>query len=397
MKKIYTSLLAFSLFCSAGANAQSRAVTFSFSHTTTPDYTDFGAELTDGEGGIPDVPGVTYQVLFTDASGVTDGSVRFYGYGNHGGDDPSLYLDGREGYLYPIGQQDGFEPPAYQLVLQTADGSPFSFTSIYLANYSGGTAAAQTLEIIGYRSGDITGQITTHGENAQFGTWLTQATGLTPAIFQNVDRVVIRPTAGSEFPSNFWYGINDIGFGDAVAPLPVRFVSFAARAQEGAVQLNWQTAEEQNNSHFVVERSADGQQFAAIGRVNAATGISAALYSYTDRQPLPGNNYYRLVQHDHNGARTVSATRVVTGATRLFAGLYPNPATVGLVLTLQGRAAGPLDVQVVNAAGQTVFSRRYAAGTNNLTLNTASLAPGTYRVVLKADGQVQATSLLLTR
>ncbi|HEY1023341.1 MAG TPA: T9SS type A sorting domain-containing protein, partial [Flavisolibacter sp.] len=80
-----------------------------------------------------------------------------------------------------------------------------------------------------------------------------------------------------------------------------------------------------------------------------------------------------------------------------FAGLYPNPATVGLVLTLQGRAAGPLDVQVVNAAGQTVFSRRYAAGTNNLTLNTASLAPGTYRVVLKADGQVQATSLLLTR
>jgi hypothetical protein len=395
MRIFCTSLLIASLFCFTHVNAQSRAVTFSFSHTTTADFTDFGTELTDGEGGIPDVPGVTYQIFFTNAAGTPDGTVRFYGYGNHSGDDNSIYLDGREGYLYPIGQQDGFGPPAYQMVLQTADGSEFSFKSIYLANYSGGTAAQQSFDIIGFRNGVSTGQVTAHAENAQFGLMLTQATVLTPAVFQNVDRVVIRPTAASEFADNFWYGINDIGFDNPAATLPVRFVSFDAFAQNGAVLLNWKTAQEEDNSHFVVERSVDGHRFEALGRVAAIAGSNAASYTYEDRQPLAGKNYYRLVQHDRNGNRSISATRMVENQYPAFFSLYPNPATVGSVLSVGGRLAGPVRVQVINAAGQAVYTRHYPAAENGVSLSTASLAPGLYKVVVKANGIVHTKSLLL--
>src|SRR5579871_2008435 len=51
-------------------------------------------------------------------------------------------------------------------------------------------------------------------------------------------------------------------------PLPVKFVSFTAVKDGGQDVLNWQVGDAVDGLVFTVQRSADGQQFSAIGDVS---------------------------------------------------------------------------------------------------------------------------------
>lgn len=111
--------------------------------------------------------------------------------------------------------------------------------------------------------------------------------------------------------------------------LPVEWLGFEARlVDEGAsVQCNWQTASELNNDFFTIERSADGQQWSAIGTVDGAgTSSEVNAYTWVDRYPLAGTSYYRIRQTDYNGAGDVSDKRaIVRDSGALAFSVYPNP------------------------------------------------------------------------
>jgi hypothetical protein len=71
------------------------------------------------------------------------------------------------------------------------------------------------------------------------------------------------------------------------------------------VILNWQTAQEINTSHFIIERSANGTDFSSIGKVSASGNNSITKdYLYTDTKPAKGTNYYRLKMVDADGIFT---------------------------------------------------------------------------------------------
>ena len=64
-----------------------------------------------------------------------------------------------------------------------------------------------------------------------------------------------------------------------VQTLPVELVRFDAKAAGRVADLTWVTASERNSAWFVVERSANGRDFSALGRV-AAAGTSATSHTY---------------------------------------------------------------------------------------------------------------------
>jgi hypothetical protein len=71
--------------------------------------------------------------------------------------------------------------------------------------------------------------------------------------------------------------------------------------------LQWQTAEEQNNWYFTVERSADSRNWQNLGTVPGAGSSTATnTYEFTDDQPGAGVNYYRLQLSDATGAAQYS-------------------------------------------------------------------------------------------
>lgn len=121
----------------------------------------------------------------------------------------------------------------------------------------------------------------------------------------------------------------------AAAPLPVRLISFTARAAgPGTVALDWATASERNNAYFAVERSQDALHFTPIGQVDGAgTSSTYRHYAFTDRSPAPGINYYRLRQVDSHGAFEFSPVRSAIIRTHGELRVLGNPASDQLTVS----------------------------------------------------------------
>ena len=112
--------------------------------------------------------------------------------------------------------------------------------------------------------------------------------------------------------------------------LPVELTDFRAVLQkDNTVLLLWQTESETINKGFDIEHSTDGTDWNQLGFVEGhGTTTDAQLYSFTDIQPVPGLNYYRLKQVDFNGQFEYSSiTSVDLQEADRLSGLvvYPNP------------------------------------------------------------------------
>src|SRR5688572_4312066 len=90
------------------------------------------------------------------------------------------------------------------------------------------------------------------------------------------------------------------GFPIVCSPLPIELISFTAEnTGTNIVNINWTTASEINNSHFIIERSLDAFSWTEIARIDGA-GYSNELlnYDWIDEAPSSGTFYYRLSQVD---------------------------------------------------------------------------------------------------
>ncbi|WP_234735863.1 hypothetical protein [Tellurirhabdus bombi] len=102
--------------------------------------------------------------------------------------------------------------------------------------------------------------------------------------------------------------LDEVAFtGVVAAVLPVRLTYIRAKSTDNAIDLNWETAWEQNTDYFAVERSMDGEVFHKIGTVAAAgTTDQRQTYSFRDSAPALSINYYRLQQVDKDGRTELS-------------------------------------------------------------------------------------------
>jgi hypothetical protein len=155
--------------------------------------------------------------------------------------------------------------------------------------------------------------------------------------------------------------------------LPVTLVDLLATAGVRSIRLDWQTAEEEANEKFLVERSKTGTEFTVLGEVPAGSGT----YAFVDEHPLPGWNVYRLRQRDHDGRETIFgpvSARIDSGQIEL----YPNPTTGKLYLTGEVDAEDRITVfradgqEVAEAVGPEINVSRFPAGVYYLRLRRGS-------------------------
>ncbi len=169
-----------------------------------------------------------------------------------------------------------------------------------------------------------------------------------------------------------------------LAPLPVELTRFTARPQGKYAELSWATATEQDNDYFAVERSADGRQWQALGRVaGRGTTTLPQQYAYRDEAPLPGLSYYRLKQVDFDGQYEyhgpVSLRWEQAGGSMAA---FPNPAGERLYVRLPQEAPeGRL--RLLNALGQEVGAWSARAAAEGLPLE--GLPPGLYLLLWTSE------------
>ncbi len=158
--------------------------------------------------------------------------------------------------------------------------------------------------------------------------------------------------------------------------MAVQQLQFNAVMVNGQSQLQWQTAGEQNTANFEIQYSTDALNWVTLHTV-AAAGNSQLVknYGYTHNSPAGGINYYRLKQNDINGAFTYSnIVKLVfkSGSNDLV--IYPNPVKASQALNVQLQV--PAEVKLYNNAGVLLFSKKFAAGAQQIDISR--LAKGSY-------------------
>lgn len=114
--------------------------------------------------------------------------------------------------------------------------------------------------------------------------------------------------------------------------LSLDWVSFNVKQQEQSTRLDWTTANEKDNLGFQIERANANHNFSIIGEVKAKN-TAFARYSFIDKNPLSGINYYRIVQRDTDGTITYSAVQSVFFDKNNTVQVFPNPTANFIQIT----------------------------------------------------------------
>lgn len=178
------------------------------------------------------------------------------------------------------------------------------------------------------------------------------------------------------FEGNFT-AFDDFSLGDVeAAPLPVNFLGFFARKENGGIKLLWNVAEEHNVRGYEVERSTDGVSFSNIGFVPAN---AKNIYTFMDGQSSPGTNYYRVRNVDYDGHYKYTNIVKVTNNKASSIKLYPLPAKSQVFLQHDKALSGSM-ITINSADGRLV--KRITPSTNSMqtAIDVSTLKPGLYFV-----------------
>ncbi|MEJ8803687.1 T9SS type A sorting domain-containing protein [Pontibacter sp. H249] len=193
------------------------------------------------------------------------------------------------------------------------------------------------------------------------------------------------------------YNANSFFNRSPINPMPVTLKSLNAKQTQGEIAVTWETASEENSSHFEVEASLDGKTFEKLGEV-AAAGYSNVEQRYSfNFIPQKNSLYYiRLKQVDIDG--TFERSKTINVAATAYApilSLYPNPATGALVQLQHAMAIGNEKIFIYSLNGRKLLETEPEQGSAVTGLRVSSLPKGIYQIVWQSKTEVQTTKLLI--
>jgi len=189
--------------------------------------------------------------------------------------------------------------------------------------------------------------------------------------------------------------------------LPVTFTKFYAKQKDKTEELFWQTASEQNNRVFEIERSISGIEFEKIGEHkskadNQGNSNSLLDYVYEDSNPINGFSYYRLKQVDYNNnfkySNVVSVNFEVSNNISFV--VYPNPNKGEFSVDFKGIENNhEISVNLIDMNGKSVY--KTIIYPQNLTGSSFKITPdvelpsGKYLVRMQIEGVTHTVKMLV--
>lgn len=167
--------------------------------------------------------------------------------------------------------------------------------------------------------------------------------------------------------------------------LPAKWDYFQLQSQTNGNLLKWGTLQESNTDYFTIQRSTDGQHYAAIGTLRAA-GESAEkkTYSFHDAATTPYKKlYYRIQLTDRDGTLSYSAVRIHQEQAATAIKIYPVPAKDYVYIQSPAFEGSTTDNKIFDVSGRQVM--QFNINSNPQKVNISSLPNGYYFIVLK-DG-----------
>lgn len=233
----------------------------------------------------------------------------------------------------------------------------------------------------------------------------------------DVSAVNLMPSDNSNtlvFGSYFYPSTSNVGsdFLSALTTLlPANLGDFSVQKQgDKGASLVWTTLQEQNVSHFTIERSlSQNAGWTALGEVKAKGESSLPTkYSFTDLDAYDGFSasktvFYRIRAVDLDGKQTIFPIRSLRFANNNKGiTIYPNPVKDGFTISVpvQNPADKKIRMNLINQAGQLLHAREISASqaaNYYYDIKTPGVITGEYLLQIHLDGQLLETKKILVQ
>lgn len=204
------------------------------------------------------------------------------------------------------------------------------------------------------------------------------------------------------FATNPYGSINDIpgtfsGFNTPLTILPLRFVSFESQEIGTHLWLKWETADEENNRLFEIERSIDLKEWLFIGKTENGSERSAnKFYLFEDPAPKTGLSYYRIKQVDMDGKFSYSSILPVKRDLQKALIIAPNPVVNGGFSLFLGQNDEEYKMLEIYSSQGSLVKKQSISSTASF-VDVSDLSIGVYMIRLgnMDKTQIFATQLLI--
>ena len=188
--------------------------------------------------------------------------------------------------------------------------------------------------------------------------------------------------------SNISQPANDpLCLGTNCAPMPVELAHFNATSIDKGqkIKLVWKTLSEDNNKGFYVERMNDmSLKWELISFIEGSGNSQISRdYSFIDKNPLQGINYYRLKQLDYDGKISYSEIISINLNNAALVTIFPTLAKEWVMLNYNEEPQEIPQIAVYNLVGKRVMH----LSNDDSHLNVKELSPGQYIITVSYDGK----------
>ena len=200
-------------------------------------------------------------------------------------------------------------------------------------------------------------------------------------------------TSQNACQAQYFYGCGSFGSLGAVTctTLASSISDFKVFKSGGNIKLSWSFADDGQNNHFIIERSTDGVQFAALSAMST-NGLQSD-YSFTDLNPNAGENDYRIRMITPDG--TISFSKIIPVQNNMSSEIevFPNPAEGGHFF-VQLPTVENATISVYSMTGQLLYMGSYS-GQLKYSITLPQVRSGQYLVVHILTAEKSATFNLL--
>lgn len=195
-----------------------------------------------------------------------------------------------------------------------------------------------------------------------------------------------------------------IDLGIVAGLLPVTWVNVnASKDQKGQHVIQWETANEVNLSHYIVERSMHNtDNFVTVGdKILPLEGQNInKIYSALDRDNQNfGVYYYRIKQVDLDGKFTYSSTVSLRNEYDYNVSVYPSPATQSTIVSVSLPKEGNISIDLFDLNGKHIAKLRESSefdkGNHPIELNLSNINSGVYSLSIVIENQVITKKLVI--
>ena len=184
--------------------------------------------------------------------------------------------------------------------------------------------------------------------------------------------------------------------------LPIKLESIVAEPKDCKVELKWGVVQEINATKYIIEKSKNGTQFENNGEVVATNNINGSIYTYEDKMPNAGLNYYRLKMIENDGTFTYSkivSVKTSCSTNEQHVSIYPNPVKDKNVnITVNSLFGGSVMVNFISLTGQVIRKEKIILniGDTHKTFRLNEFAKGIYLVrIIDDNGNEVSTQKLI--